>query len=50
MKYIKKIKNNEIITKIKISVLKYNMDISILDVITDEDLIREKNIKEHLKY
>ena len=49
MEYIENIKSNEIATKVKIGDLKHNMDTSRLDIITDEDLIREEKYKRSLE-
>lgn len=49
MEYIENIKRNEIATKVKIGDLKHNMDTSRLDIITDEDLIREEKYKRSLE-
>lgn len=48
--YIKNISKNEIATKVKIADLIHNSDLSRLDNITTEDLIRVKKYEECLKY
>ena len=48
--YIKNISKNEIATKVKIADLMHNSDLSRLDNVTQEDLLRLKKYEECIKY
>lgn len=49
MEYVKKIKENEIATRVKLADLRHNSDLSRLDNVTEKDLERVKKYREAME-